>query len=154
MSAADPFVVKRLGPADLTCMRELNTMFGAVFEDVESFCKHPPSDEYLQSLLANESFIAIACIANGVVVGGLAAYELKKFERQRSEVYLYDLAVIESHRRKGVATALVNELKKAARLLGAWVIFVQADKPDAGAIAFYRSLTDHQEDVFHFDLAL
>jgi hypothetical protein len=29
---------------------------------------------------------------------------------------------------------------------------VQADKPDDGVIALYRSLTDHQEDVFHFDI--
>ena len=34
------------------------------------------------------------------VVGGLAAYELRKFEQARSEFYLYDLAVSEAHRRQ------------------------------------------------------
>lgn len=29
----------------------------------------------------------------GEAVGGLAAYELKKFEQARSEIHLYDLAV-------------------------------------------------------------
>jgi aminoglycoside 3-N-acetyltransferase I len=38
-------------------------------------------------------------------VGGLIAYELEKFERARSELYIYDLAVAEDHRRRGVATA-------------------------------------------------
>ena len=32
-------------------------------------------------------------------VGGLAAYELDKFEQDRREIYIYDLAVVESHRR-------------------------------------------------------
>ena len=71
------------------------------------------------------------------MVGGLAAYELKKFEQERSEIYLYDLAVAEGHRRRGIATALVNALTDVGRRCGAFVVFVQADKPDAGAIAFY-----------------
>ncbi|MGI9404951.1 MAG: hypothetical protein ACR2O4_01155 [Hyphomicrobiaceae bacterium] len=36
------------------------------------------------------------------VIGGLVAYELKKFEQERSEIYIYDLAVAAEHRRKGV----------------------------------------------------
>jgi len=40
------------------------------------------------------------------VVGGLAAYELQKFERDRREIHIYDLAVAKEHRRKGVATGL------------------------------------------------
>lgn len=43
------------------------------------------------------------------VVGGLVAYELEKFEQDRREIYIYDLAVLESHRRKGVATRLIEE---------------------------------------------
>ena len=47
-------------------------------------------------------------------VGGLAAYELDKFEQDRREIYIYDLAVVESHRRMGVATGLIGELKRIA----------------------------------------
>jgi aminoglycoside 3-N-acetyltransferase I len=144
--------VVHLGPDDVALLRQLNQMFGAAFEDAENYTKNLPDDSYLRSLLADATFIAIACICDGVVVGGIAAYELRKFEQRRSEVYLYDLAVLESHRRQGVATALVRKLQETARTRGAHVIFVQADKPDDGAIAFYLSLTDHQEDVFHFDI--
>jgi len=35
-------------------------------------------------------------------VGGLAAYELDKFEQDRREIYIYDLAVVESHRRNAL----------------------------------------------------
>jgi aminoglycoside 3-N-acetyltransferase I len=40
---------------------------------------------------------------DGAVVGALAAYVLPKFERERAEVYIYDLAVAEAFRRMGVA---------------------------------------------------
>jgi aminoglycoside 3-N-acetyltransferase I len=40
-------------------------------------------------------------LQDGEVVGGIAAYELIKFEQERSEIYIYDLAVAATHRRKG-----------------------------------------------------
>lgn len=146
------FTVTQLTEADAARLRQLNQMFGEVFADPDSYHKKLPSDSYLRSLLAQDTFIALAGVANDAVVGGLVAYELRKFEQERSEVYIYDLAVRESHQRKGIATALIRKLQDIVRPRGAYVIFVQADKPDDGAIAFYRSLSDHQEDVFHFDI--
>lgn len=86
-------------------------------------------------------------------IGGIAAYELKKFEQERSEIYIYDLAVVAAHRREGVATALIKELKKIAAARGAYVIFVQADTAveDEPAIALYTKL-GLREDVLHFDI--
>jgi aminoglycoside 3-N-acetyltransferase I len=55
-------------------------------------------------------------LKGGVVVCGLAAYELKKFEQERSEIYIYDLAVASEHRREGIATALIEKLKEIASL--------------------------------------
>jgi aminoglycoside 3-N-acetyltransferase I len=87
------------------------------------------------------------------VIGGLAAYELEKFEQDRREIYIYDLAVSEHHRRKGVATQLIDELRHVATRRRAYVIFVQADKGDIPAIRLYESLGT-KEDVFHFDIAV
>ncbi len=69
-----------------------------------------------------ESFIALAALKNDDVVGTLAAFELKKFEQVRSEIYIYDLAVSLAHQREGVATALIEELKNIAAERGAYVI--------------------------------
>jgi aminoglycoside 3-N-acetyltransferase I len=87
------------------------------------------------------------------VVGGLAAYELEKFEQDRREIYIYDLAVVEQHRRKGIATQLIEELRRIAKARGAYVIFVQADLGDAPAIRLYESL-GRRESVYHFDIAI
>lgn len=59
------------------------------------------------------------------------------------------------HRREGIATALIERLKKIAAGCGAHVIFVQADtgKEDEPAIALYTKL-GKREDVLHFDIAV
>ena len=90
---------------------------------------------------------------SGEVVGGIAAYELHKFEQERSEIYIYDLAVAAAHRREGIATALILELKKVTAARGAYVIFVQADPGDVPAIALYTKLGT-REDVLHFDITV
>ena len=154
MGTMTTFITKRLGPNDAALLKKLNDMFAQAFEDPESYARKPPSDAYLTRLLRDDSFIAIVAMSEHTVIGGLAAYELKKFEQERSELYLYDLAVLEAHRRQHVATRLIDTLKEVGKSCGAYVIFVQADKPDADALAFYRKLTSHQEDVFHFDIAV
>lgn len=129
------------------------TVFGTAFEDPQTYTGARPSRAYLQRLLSRDSFIALAALSEGVVVGGLAAYELQKFERERSEIYIYDLATAETHRRQGVATALIEELKRIAAARGAYVIYVQADLGDEPAILLYTKL-GIREDVLHFDIAV
>ena len=85
------------------------------------------------------------------MVGGIAAYVLDKFEQERSEIYIYDLAVAETHRRQGIATALIVELQRIGADRGSYVIFVQADHGDDPAIALYTKL-GLREDVLHFDI--
>ena len=137
---------------DLADLKELLTRFAEAFDDHESYQSAIPSDEYLEALLAREDFIPLVAIADGKVVGGLVAYVLQKFEQERSEIYIYDLAVDEAYRRRGIATGLINKLREIARDLGAWVIYVQADHGDDPAIKLYESLGT-REDVLHFDIA-
>ena len=118
---------------------------------METYGGNPPSDTYLKDLLVSDYFIALAASKGDLVVGGLVAYELRKFEQQRSEIYIYDLAVSAAHRREGIAAALIEELKKIAASRGAYVIFVQADIGDEPAIALYTKL-GIREDVLHFDI--
>jgi aminoglycoside 3-N-acetyltransferase I len=89
----------------------------------------------------------------GAVLGGLAAYVLEKFEQERKEVYFYDLVVSKNHRRRGVATELIKQLKQIGKERGAYIIFVQADKVDTPAIKLYESLGT-REDVYHFDITV
>ena len=137
--------------AQLNTLKELLRVFGEAFEEVETYQNAVPSDEYLESLLQSDNFIPLVAIADGSVVGGLAAYVLKKFEQERSEIYIYDLAVLEKFRRQGIATGLINKVREIARDMGSYVIFVQADVGDDPAIKLYESL-GAREDVHHFDI--
>src|SRR5215207_2581515 len=110
--------IRHLTSSDVALMESMATMFGEAFNDLDTYTKQRPSQTYLRQLLGGDSFIALAAIESGEVVGGIAAYELKKFEQQRSEIYIYDLAVAERHRRKGIATDLIDELKQIAAQRG------------------------------------
>lgn len=143
--------IQRLTPADADLFAGMLDLFEAAFDDHDSYGRARPSRAYVERLLGTGSFIALVAVADGQVVGGLAAYELHKFEQERSEIYIYDLAVAETHRRRGIATALIRTLQAIAAERRAWVIYVQADYGDDPAVALYTRLGS-REDVMHFDI--
>ncbi|RRR67037.1 MAG: AAC(3)-I family aminoglycoside N-acetyltransferase [Candidatus Viridilinea halotolerans] len=143
--------IQQLTTNDQTRMAELLTLFGHAFDDVETYSGRRPSEAYMQRLLSQDHFIVLVAIRDDAVVGGIAAYELMKFEQERSEIYLYDLAVASDQRRQGVATTLIHALQQLAAQRGACVIFVQADAGDDPAIALYTKFGT-PEFVYHFDL--
>jgi aminoglycoside 3-N-acetyltransferase I len=153
MSSSKPITIHQLSANDLTLMEGLLATFGEAFDEVDTYSSSRPSDAYLKRLLSSDYFIALVALKNGSVVGGIAAYELQKFEQERSEIYIYDLAVLAAHRREGIATTLIQELKKIAVARAAYVVFVQADIGDDPAIALYTKLGT-REDVLHFDIAV
>ena len=143
--------LRLLAPGDVALMEAMMTTFGEAFDEVQTYCGARPSAAYLQRLLGNDYFIALAALKEGEVVGGIAAYELQKFEQERSEIYIYDLAVAAAHRRQGVATALILKLKEIAATRGAHVIIVQAVAGDGPAIALYTKL-GICEEVLSFEI--
>lgn len=153
MSSSESVSIRQLFANDLALVESLLDTFGEAFNEVDTYGSSRPSHTYLKRLLSSDYFIALAALKKGSVVGGLVAYELQKFEQERSEIYLYDLAVAAEHRREGIATALIEALKTIAVARAAYVIFVQADIGDDPAIALYTKL-GAREDVLHFDIAV
>ena len=153
MSIAVPFNVRLLTPDDVNLMESLLTAFGKAFDEVETYGASQPSKAYLERLLGSGHFIALAAMKHGSVIVGLAAYELRKFEQERSEIYIYDLAVAAAHRRQGIATALIRQLQNIAAPRAAYVIFVQADIDDAPAIALYTKM-GVRENIAHFGIGV
>jgi aminoglycoside 3-N-acetyltransferase I len=84
-----PLVIHHLAPDDIQSMEALSAMFGEAFDDPETYTGKRPSADYLRRLLGGDSFIALVAMKNGNVVGGITAYELRKFEREHSEINLY-----------------------------------------------------------------
>lgn len=143
--------IRILEAGDIAAFRSMLALFGDAFGDRETYAARQPDDEYVRSLLSDRSFLAIVAESGSEVIGGLAGYVLRKFEQARSEFYIYDLAVREEHRRRGVATGMIEKLKSACAQRGVQVIFVQADYGDDAAVALYTKL-GVREDVMHFDI--
>jgi aminoglycoside 3-N-acetyltransferase I len=145
------YYYKKLISSDAKLLKQLLAVFGEAFSEPDIYQGNTPSDKYLEVLLSKAHFIALVALDKNGVVGGLTAYVLDKFEQERREIYIYDLAVLKEHRRRGIAGDLILKLRQIGRELGVYVIFVQADKVDTAAIKLYESLGT-REDVFNFDI--
>ena len=144
-------LIQRVNDKDVGFMYELLSVFHEAFAEEETCRTTPPREGYLQKLLANNFFVAFVALDEGRVVGGLTAYLLPQCKEEQTELYLYDLAVASTHRRRGIATSLIRELMVFSRQMKASMAFVQADRQDAPAIALYEKLGT-KKDVFHFDI--
>jgi aminoglycoside 3-N-acetyltransferase I len=118
------YTYQQLGPADVATLRSLLRVFGQAFNDVPTYQNAMRGNRYLMNLLGKRHFIVIVALDGSEVVGGLAAYELEKFEQERREIYIYYLAVAEPHRRRGIATALIRALQRVGRERKAYVTYV------------------------------
>jgi len=147
----EPVHVRVLDAGDAPVMRQMLDLFGKAFDDLPTYAGNQPDDAYLTDLLTRNAFVAIGAFVGGALVGGLVAYVLPKFEQVRAELYIYDLAVAEPYRRRGIATAMIEQLKRLSASRRIYVIFVQADRGDEAALRLYAKL-GHREDVIHFDI--
>lgn len=145
---------KQLFSTDVSSFKDLIILFGKVFKEKGTYQGAKPSDTYINKFLSNDSHIILVTIKENIIIGGLVAYELYKFEQERSEIYIYDLAVSKNYRRKGIGTSLIENLIRTAKERGAPTIFVQADKADKGAVTFYKSLHAKLTDTYMFDIEL
>lgn len=145
--------IRRLQTNEANVLQQLNRVFAEAFEDTETYCQPPPGNTYLTHLLSKKDFIALIAEQEGQVIGGLTAYQLVKYEKERSEIYIYDLAVLSQYRRQGIATALINALKPIADTLHAHTIYVQADVEDKPALQLYQKL-GRMAEVRHVDIPI
>jgi aminoglycoside 3-N-acetyltransferase I len=152
-TAMTEHAIRRLVAGDAALYGGMLDLFGKAFGDSATYGGRRPRPGYVGRLLANPFFVALVAVEGGEVVGALAGYELPKFEQERSEFYIYDLAVAEAHRRRGIATALIGAFRAVARQRGGWVVFVQGDHGDEPALALYGKL-GAREEVLHFDIAV
>ncbi len=150
---ASKLEIIRLRSEHANLVGELLDVFAVALEDEPCDLLHRPDAIYLKKLLAKDDVILIAALKADCVVGGLLAYELPKIKQASSEIYIYDLAVTEAHRRQGIATALIESLKSIATACNAQGMYVQAEQGDDPAIALYTKLSAGVE-VMHFDISV
>jgi aminoglycoside 3-N-acetyltransferase I len=128
--------VMRLTVDDRDLARVLFTLMADVFGEARDAL----SDGYLDQLLSQEAFWALAALAEDHLIGGLTAHTLPMTRTESSELFIYDIAVRPEHQRQGVGRRLVAELRAQAAARGIREVFVAADNDDVQALDFYRAL--------------
>ena len=142
--------IKQVLPGEVDLVYELLSLFADVFDENETYRHNQPDRDYLIRHLENDSFLVVVALFGSKVVGGLTVFELTKFEQERKELFIYDLAVHENHRRRGVATSMIDKVKSLASERGSYMVFIQSEAEDEPSSMTYRQFSDPLK-VFHFE---
>jgi GNAT superfamily N-acetyltransferase len=87
--------------------------------------------------LADPSVLHWVAEDDGRITGELLCHHLRLPSGEGSELLLYSIGVRASHRRRGIGTALVQEMLRWMKGAGVPEVWVLADNPDAEA--FYAA---------------
>ncbi len=141
--------IDRLGAGDRDRARSLFALLAEVFGEPRRLL----STSYLDALLADGSFWAIAAFDGDEVVGGVTGYALAMTRSESREMFVYDIAVRSDHQRQGVGRRLLEVLAETAAASGIDDMFVFADNADRHALAFYHALGGRASAVTCFTFA-
>jgi ribosomal protein S18 acetylase RimI-like enzyme len=120
--------VRRLGPGDAEAVHAARSLFDG-----------PPKPEATERFLAEPAHhLLVAYDEAGAPLGFVTGVELTHPDKG-TEMFLYELGVEESARRRGVGRALVEALAAVAREAGCYDMWVLADADNAAARATYAS---------------
>jgi ribosomal protein S18 acetylase RimI-like enzyme len=66
------------------------------------------TDECMTNFLSNPDNYLIIAIDDNIVAGFVVAYELQRVDRNQKLMFLYEIGVLKTHRKKGIGTVLMN----------------------------------------------
>jgi ribosomal protein S18 acetylase RimI-like enzyme len=121
-----------LAPDDEGVVRQLATYEG-------------PGDP--EALLADPRTLMLVAFHGDLPVGFVLAHELPRRHGDPAKLFVYEVDVAESHRRRGIASALLAQLAELARERGIPTGFVLTEPDNGPANALYRSAGGATEAV-------
>ena len=124
--------IRLLAAGDEGIVRELATYYG-------------PGDP--EALLADPRTVMLVAFDAAQPVGFVLAHELPRRHGDRSGLFVYEVDVAETHRRRGIASALLATLAELARERGIRSGFVLTDRDNGPANALYESAGGEIEGV-------
>ena len=100
-----------------------------------------------EALLADPRTLMLVAFDGGSPVGFVLAHELPRRHGDRAQLFVYEVDVAETHRRRGIASALLERLGELARERGIRTGFVLTEPDNGPANALYRDVGAATEKV-------
>jgi ribosomal-protein-alanine N-acetyltransferase len=99
----------------------------------------PVTEESVLSFSAKEGCLLLFAFVESKAVGWIRAYVLPEIELLGPMMLLFEIDVLEAHRRQGVAKALVEELKRLAKERDCREVWVVTEDDNEPARKLYES---------------
>ena len=107
-----------------------------------------PSEEATAAFLAREGHhLLFAVDDDGQPLGFVSGVETTHPDKG-TEMFLYELAVLEEHRNRGIGRALVGALADVARGRGCYGMWVGTEPGNGAALAAYRAAGASEPEPF------
>ena len=94
---------------------------------------------YMRGFLADDRHYFVVAYVGEEPVGFVFGYRLSRFDGKPPMVFVYEVAVVEQHRRRGIGRALIEEAKRLADGDGCRKMLVPTNRSNEAAMALYRS---------------
>lgn len=102
----------------------------------------PPDEAAVRAFLASPTDHLLLAFHDGRPVGFALAHELRRLDGP-PELFLYEIATDEAHRRQGVARELIGALRGLGRERGAKGMFVLTHEHNYAAMSLYQATGGH-----------
>jgi len=93
----------------------------------------------MSKVLADERAYLLGAYVDDRPVGMAYGYCLPRLDGPRPMMFLYEVGVLEQHRRKGIGRALLEEMKRLAQARDCRKMFVPTSAANEPALALYRA---------------
>ena len=135
-TAGPGIAIRLLAPGDEGVVRQFATYDG-------------PGDP--EALLADPRTLMLVALDGGLPVGFVLAHELPRRHGARAKLFVYEIDVAESHRRLGIASALLARLADLAGERGIPAGFVLTEPDNDPASELYRGAGGTSSAVVQWD---
>jgi len=139
--------IQQIRPGDARRLIELRSVFAEAFEEPDVYDPSLFGLQDAEAFLENPTVLVwVALSEQGAVIGGLHGYLLPSMTSSGCELYIYNLAVAQSQRRKGIGAALLQTVFESGARLGVLSIFVQVHEEDEAAHRLYRKFSVRSDE--------
>lgn len=121
---------------------------------VQRFKGRFPDADSMEAFLSGAENVLLVAEEENAPLGFLLAYRLARWDQARPMLFLYEIEVLEAHRRRGIGRALVAELQAIGRREGCLKLFVITNAANEAAMALYQATgaqrLSHDDVLFTF----